>query len=82
MDQFHMLIVLVQDILVINLPTLCKRIITVNPEVLGVQCMVQFMLLTHCGMVKDATLVTVACCSQVGMPWFYRDVLGKINEPI
>ena len=23
-----------------------------------------------------------SCCSQAGMPWFYRDVLGKINEPI
>ena len=23
-----------------------------------------------------------SCCSQAGMPWFYRDVLNKINEPI
>ena len=23
-----------------------------------------------------------SCCSQAGMPWFYRDVLGKINELI
>ena len=23
-----------------------------------------------------------SCCSQAGMPWFYKDVLGKINEPI
>ena len=23
-----------------------------------------------------------SCCSQAGMPWFYRNVLGKINEPI
>ena len=23
-----------------------------------------------------------SCCSQAGMPWFYRDVLSKINEPI
>ena len=23
-----------------------------------------------------------SCCSQAGMPWFYRDVLAKINEPI
>ena len=22
------------------------------------------------------------CCSQAGSPWFYRDVLNKINEPI
>ena len=22
------------------------------------------------------------CCSQAGTPWFYRDVLNKINEPI
>ena len=23
-----------------------------------------------------------SCCSQAGIPWFYRDVLAKINEPI
>ena len=23
-----------------------------------------------------------SCCSQAGMPWFYRDVLSKINESI
>ena len=23
-----------------------------------------------------------SCCSQAGMPWFYRDVLAKINDPI
>ena len=23
-----------------------------------------------------------SCCSQAGMPWFYRDVLSKIDEPI
>ena len=33
----------------------------------------------RCGMVKDAMLVN-SCCSQAGMPWFYRGVLGKINE--
>ena len=49
----------VQGILEIILPILCKIIIIVNLEVLIVQHMAQFILATHCGMERDAVLVTV-----------------------
>ena len=77
----HMLIVLVQSILEIILPVLCEMITIVNLEVLGIQQVAQFITPTHCGMVKDAVLVTVAV-HRLACHGFNRDVLSKINEPI
>ena len=48
------------------------------------QHMAQFMLQTHCGMVKNATLtlVKVAVHRLACHGLIYIDVLGKINKPI
>ena len=52
-----------------------------NLDVPIFQHMAQSMLLTHCGMVKDAMLVTVAV-HRLAYHGYNRGVLGKFNELI
>ena len=73
MDQLHMLVVLVWDILVINLPILCKRIITVNPEVANYQFIPAHGTVYAANLLWGGKECNInagnSCCSQTGMPW-------------
>ena len=74
--------VLVQGILEITHLVLCKMIITVNPEVATGRPAHGTVYPTNPLWDGKGCNAGNSCCSQAGMPWFYRDVLGKINEPI